>query len=243
MIGLIDDNKKMDYEFQLYGGLTINYQNLYIRSLTIDEIRNLYGLSMILQLMNLSTISHKQFKLAKEGDALFDLIIGSELRGIFEVFLNIFLEFDHMEYGEKTKSYYLSRSDEIGVLNKDNFEEFLEVFRMAYCIDKYSRESDRDDIDDEMRKLLLEFEEEEDKIRNAKGNTITLNSMIKAICCRHPSLNCLNVGSCTIYQLKCDLIRLYQIDSSVYINTGIYNGAISTKDIKIDDYSWAKELR
>lgn len=238
---MIDDNKKMDYEFQLYGGLTINYQNLYIRSLTINEIRNLYGLSMILQLMNLSTISHKQFKLAKEDDSLFDLIIGSELRGMFEVFMNVFLEFDNLEYGEKTRSYYVSRSGEIGVLNRDNFEEFLEVFMMAYCIDKGKKESDRDDIDEEMRKDLLEFEEAEEKIRNSKGNTITLNSMIKAICCRHPSLNCLNIGECTIYQLKCDLVRLYQIDSNVFINTAMCSG-LMTEKVNLEDYNWAKDF-
>lgn len=238
---MIDDTKKMDYEFALYGGLTINYQNIYIKSLTIDEIRYKYGLSIILQLMHLSTLTCKQFK-TNDNLSLFELIIESELKEMLDVFVNIFLEFDSVEFGKKTKSYYFKRGSEIGVLNKDNFDEFLEVFRMAYCIDKTPRESERDDIDEELREILRGFEEEEDKIRNARGNTITINSMIKAICCRHPSLNCLNIGRCTIYQLKCDLVRLYQIDANVYINTGVYTGNISSKDIKIDDYNWAKEL-
>ena len=241
---MIDDNKKMDYEFQLYGGLTINYQNLYIRSLTINEIRNLYGLSTVLQLMNLSTISHKQFTLAKDDDSLFDLIIGSELRGMFEVFMNVFLEFDHLEYGEKTRSYYLSRSGEIGVLNKDNFEEFLEVFRMAYCIDKYEEEELQCD-DKELLELFLKNQEEKEKVDKAMGRDvkITINSMVEAVSNKHNSLNCLNIGQCTIYQIKRDLIRLYQIDSNVYISTGVYTGNIASKDIKFEEFNWAKELK
>lgn len=239
---MIDDSKKMDYEFALYGGLTINYQNIYIKSLTIDEIRFKYGLSIILQMMKFSTLTRKQFETDDENLSLFELIIGSQLKEIFEGFINIFIEFDSIEFGEKNKSYYFKRGNEIGILNKHNFDEFLEVFRMVYCIDKTTKESERDDIDEELREILRGFEEEEDKIRNARGNTITINSMIKAICCRHPSLNCLNIGGCTIYQLKCDLVRLYQIDANVYINTGVYTGNIRSKDIKLDDYNWAKEL-
>lgn len=241
--GVIDENKKMDYEFELYGGKTINYQNIYIKSLTIDEIRNVHGLSNILQLFNLATISRKKFKDVDENVSLFELVMFSELNELFIAFLHTFAEFDEIEFGEKTMALYLKSGDKIGILNKENFEEFLEVFRMAYCIETQTKDSDRDDIDDEMREMLLEFEEEEEKIRNAKGNQITLNSMIKAICCRHPSLNCLNIGDCTVYQLKCDLVRLYQIDANVYINTGVYTGNISSKDVKIDDYNWAKVLK
>ena len=239
---MIDENKKMDYEAMLYLGKSINYQNIYIKSLKYNDIVEKIGLSNALQLINLSTMTPKKLKNANCDTNLFDLFVYSELNKLLTAFLCTFVEFDEIEYGEKTNSFYFKRGKDVGVLNGDNFEEFLEVFRMAYCVDKNLRESDRDDIDDELRDILREFEEEEDKIRNAKGNVITLNSMVKAICCRHPSLNCLNIGECTIYQLKCDLVRLYQIDANIYINTGVYTGNISCKDIKIDDYNWAKEL-
>lgn len=238
---MIDEAKKMDYEALLYLGKNINYQNIYIKSWKYDDIVQIIGLSNALQLFNLSTITRKKFKDIDEDISLFELFMSSELQQMFIAFLHTFVEFDEVEYGEKTNAFYFKCGDEIGVLNKDNFEEFLEVFRMAYCIEKSTKESDRDDIDDEMRRDLLEFEEEEEKIRNAKGNTITLNSMVKAICCRHPSLNCLNIGECTIYQLKCDLVRLYQIDSNVFINTAMVSGTMTEK-INLEDYNWAKEL-
>lgn len=238
---MIDEDKKTDYEFELYGGLSIEFQDIKIKSLTINEIRQEYGLSKILRLLSLSTVSRKQFKNVDEKVSLFDLVVHSELRKVFEMFLSVFVECDAIQYGEKTNSYYLKNKDKIAMLGKENFEEFLEVFRMAYCIDKNARESDRDDIDDELREILKGFEEEEDKIKNARGNTITLNSMIKAICCRHPSINCLNVGNCTIYQLKCDLVRLYQIDSNVFINTAMCSGTMTEK-VDLEDYNWAKEL-
>lgn len=240
---MIDDAKKMDYEAMLYLGKSINYQNIYIKSWKYNDIVETIGLSNALQLFNLSTITRKKFKDIDEGISLFELFLHSELNEMLVAFLHTFVEFDEVEYGEKTNAFYFKRGDEIGILNKDNFEEFLEVFRMAYCIDKESKESDRDDIDEEMRELLLGFEDEENKIRNAKGNTITLNSMVKAVAVKHNSLNCLSIGECTIYQIKCDLIRLYQIDASVYINTGIYTGNISLKDIDIEEYNFAKEIK
>ena len=195
--------------------------------------------------MNFATISKNKLlrgsDISPDNIGLLDIIVGAEsLRDTFLEFMSVFLEFDDIEYGNKTRSFYLTHEKTIGVLSNSNIDEFFDVFKMAYCISDIKKESDRDDIDDEMRQLLLEFEDEEEKIKNIKGNIITINSMIKAVCCKHPSLNCLNIGKCTLYQIKTDLARLYQIDSSVCIHTGIYTGNIDSKNINLEEYSWAK---
>lgn len=245
---MISEEVLMDYDYDLFLGYDIAYQNIVIKQLKLREIKEL-GLSKVLRRVNFCAID-KDGLFETDCDelskfSLFELVLMFDnLREMFLDFMEMFVRSDNIDFGSDTNSFYIECDGKVGILGKENFDEFLEVVRLAYCLEAEKKESDREDIDEEMRQMLKDFEEEEDKIRKmkTKGKTVTINSLIQAICCKHPSINHLNVGESTLYQLKKEYARLMQIDANVYINTGIYTGNVSPKDINIEDYNWAKEV-
>ena len=92
-----------------------------------------------------------------------------------------------------------------------------------------------------MRGLLLEFEEEENKIRKAKGAVITMTSMIDGVANKHPSLNLINIWEYTVYQLYHAYQRINRIDNENRILTAIYTGNMDGNKTDLEKIHWAND--
>lgn len=230
----MDDIKKMDYEMQLLGGDTVEFQNIFIKQLKLRDIKDL-GYSIFEYFLNISMLYKIDIDRNKEYDNFFDVLVSEKYYPLFMDFLRLFLEYDSIEYGIKTKSIYVSNKTKIGIINDSNLSDFFEVFRFCYGLERNKKEKDIFD-------LISEEEQKINKVKNGEVN-ITISSMISAVACKHPSINLLNIWDCTVYQLKDMVRRLYQIEENKNVNFGIYTGNISVKDIKINDYNWCNTLK
>lgn len=231
---MIDEAKKRDYEIRLLSGVEIEFQNIFLRAIKLSEIRD-FGYSFFEYLLNMCMAYKSDLDKDDKCDDLFEVLTSNDYIELFMCFIGLFYKYESIEYGEKTKSFYLVNGDKIGIINNKNLDNLLEVTRFCYKLERSKKEKDIFDL----------IAEEENKIRRAKSGDvdITMSSMISAVSCKHPSINLLNIWDCTIYQLKDMVSRLYQIDGNNNVNFGIYTGNVSPKDIKINEHDWCKTLK
>lgn len=156
-------------------------------------------------------------------------------------FLNLFTNVK-WEYAEESNVVVEASRCEI-CIGEDNAEDILGLYRKMYCLDDElaKRESDRDDIDDEMKALLLAFEEEQSKVDKAIGADVNLTSIIEGVSCKHPSINMLNVGEYTIYQLYRTYRRMCKIEHEDRTLTGYYTGHIQLSNMELKSLNWASK--
>lgn len=168
-----------------------------------------------------------------------------ELINKLVLFLNRFT--DHKWEYSKDLSGVLNTEHTV-LLNIDNVGQILDVFKMMYCLKEVKKESERTDIDDEMKELLKEFEEEEQKVRNSKTlgkSAITLHSIVNGVACRHPALNLLNIWDYTVYQLFQTYYTLTKIDSENRAYIALFSGNLDKNAIKqldLPNLHWATEV-
>lgn len=241
----------MNLEAKLLRGKTVQFERLIIKPKTLGEIEEL-GVSEYFRLINLTTLTKekivgKKLKEVFEKYSFYQIVVNyDELRELYLEFIRTFVLHDEDEnsvrYEPVVDTIFVTYKDTIGKINNANFEDFLEFMRFVYHITIVKKESEREDIDEEMAELLKEFEEVEEKITKDKGNEVTLTSMIEAICVKHNSLNLFNIWDYTMYQFIKTYYRIEQIDNSNNIMTALYTGNIDSKKIDIKDYHWAKKL-
>lgn len=168
-----------------------------------------------------------------------------ELINKLVLFLNRFT--DHKWEYSKDLSGVLNTEHTV-LLNIDNVGQILDVFKMMYCLKEVKKESERTDIDDEMKELLKEFEEEEQKVRNSKTlgkSAITLHSIVNGVACRHPALNLLNIWDYTVYQLFQTYYTLTKIDSENRAYIALFSGNLdknARKQLDLPNLHWATEV-
>lgn len=168
-----------------------------------------------------------------------------ELINKLVLFLNRFT--DHKWEYSKDLSGVLNTEHTV-LLNIDNVGQILDVFKMMYCLKEVKKESERTDIDDEMKELLKEFEEEEQKVRNSKTlgkSAITLHSIVNGVACRHPALNLLNIWDYTVYQLFQTYYTLTKIDSENRAYIALFSGNLdknARKQLDLPTLHWATEV-
>lgn len=247
----MDKTQEFNLEMRLLRGDIVQFERLKIKPLTLGEIEEM-GVSEYLGLINFTTLTKDKIVGRKLKDtfkdfSFFDIIINyDELRKLFLRFLTVFVLHDEEEesirYEQTIDSVVIVYNGEIGRIDYSNFEKFLEFMRYVYHMKIAQKESEREDIDDEMADLLREFEEVEDKISKDKGNEITLASMVEAVCVKHPSLNLYNIWDYNMYQFMKTYYRIEQIDTAKNIFTGIYSGRIESKKIDLKEYHWAKKI-
>lgn len=154
-------------------------------------------------------------------------------------FLNLFTNVK-WKYAEESNVVVEASRCEI-CIGKDNAEDILGLFRKMYCLDDtiIQKESDRDDIDEDMRALLLAFEEEQARVDRAMGADINLTSIIEGLSCKHPSINMLNIGEYTIYQLYKAYRRVCKIEHEDRLLTAYYAGNIQLSEMELKSLNWA----
>lgn len=222
------DINSLVIESLLVAGLDIEFSGVTLKNYKLKELFSKeIGLGVYLSTVNICTENPTE------------IFNNEEKRKQFLNFLNLFTN-KKWDYYSNSSLFYVSDNPQV-ILSEDSVQYILDIFKRIYCMDDVPKESDREDISDSMRELLKEFEEEEKKVKEKKGNFITLMSIVKAVSCKHPSINLLNIWGYTMYQLMESYHYINQIDRENRTITAVYAGTVSSKDVKIEDMYWANE--
>lgn len=238
------------YKLKLLRGAKVNLGDIWIQPLTLGQIEEI-GISRYYRLLNICNIDKRDIFTNISYDyvkdmSIFDvLIINDQLRNMFIDFIQVFICNDgvgNVEYIPEINEISITYQENLSWINKENLEDILDVVRMMYCIDKKNKESDRDDVDEDMRRILKEFEEEESKVKSAKGININLMSIIAGVSTKHPSINLLNIWEYTVYQLMYTYRYLNNIDNENRVVSAVYAGTVDGKKIDLEKIHWANEI-
>lgn len=234
---------------RLLMGLDINVHNITIKNYKLGEIFKNIGLLKYLQMTSVVNKKVRDFIKDEYLDQVKDMqvfdvfCISRDMQEVLSTVMNFFTGYDWKFVSTDAFSELLAtnQNGERVHINRDNYADIIEVIKVMYCLTDTKRESDRDDIDEEMRELLLEFEEEENKIRKAKGAVITMTSMIDGVANKHPSLNLINIWDYTVYQLYHTYQRINRIDNENRILMAIYTGNIDGNKTDLEKIHWAND--
>lgn len=239
----------IDLQGKLLAGSNIAVKDITIINYKAHDIFRVIGVTKYLQMTNLMCRTPRDFiepKYLKEfGDVkLFDIFcMTEEMQDLFKKAMNFFTgyEWDFVGTSAFIEFWATNENNERVHINRENCEEIFDVIKSMYCLHDNKKESQRDDIDDRMREILAEFEEEESKVNTAKGSKITLFSIIAGVATKHNSINLLNIWDYTIYQIIHSFKLLEKISNEDRTMTGIYSGTIDSKKIDLDKIHWAAE--
>lgn len=175
--------------------------------------------------------------LEKPKDIFNNNVLTSQLKDFLNMFTNC-----SWNYIGKFKVFEAIDKDNV-YITEENIGLILDLFAKMYGIDDESlkKESNREDIDDDMKELLKEFEEEQSKVDRACGVNINLISIIEAVSCKHHSLNLTNIGEYTIYQLYRAYKKLNKIDHENRLTQGYYAGTLKLENSDFKQLHWANE--
>ena len=241
------EEQKMNYEFTLYKGDNITFQGVTIYQYKMYEIEQM-GLSNFLNDISFVSLTPRDMsrlvtdiRLARSS--VFDICMTvPTFTMLLENFISKFTISDKVIINTKKKRILVKNEMEIAEINENNFNEFVEVFKLAYKIEDVKKLSDRDDISDYKRQLLAEFEEVTAEINKKKKTRITMLSMIQTLCTKHPHYNCDNIWNRTLYQIKTDYERLLHIDTCDEISRMRTTGMFDMKRVDMEQYNHYKEL-
>lgn len=240
----------LDLKAKLLMGLNISTHGITIKNYTIGEIFGTIGLTKYLQMSSISNRDVKDY-IAREylyqfkTVSVFDVFcMTQEMNDMFIEFLNLFTGYEWKFISNDTFTEFYAKN-EYGNnvhVNRENIHSIFDVVKAMYCLDSSKKESDRDDIDDEMRELLREFEEEEAKVNASKGSKVTIVSIIDGISAKHNSINLLNIWKYKMYQIIHTYYILNKIDNENRIMTAIYTGVMDSKKTDVEKTYWAGEI-
>lgn len=241
----------IDLKAKLLMGCEISTHDITIKNYKIGEIFKEIGLSKYLYMTNIINkkttdfIKQEYYEELKDLKLFYIFCMSKEMRDIFCEVMNFFTgyEWNFINAGEINEFIALNENNKRVHINDENYNDILETIKNIYCLSESKKDSHRDDIDSEMREMLLEFEEEENKIRESKGAIITIPSMVESVSVKHSSLNLTNIWSYTIYQLHRTYQRINKIDNENRILMAIYNGNIDGDKMDLEKIHWANDSK
>lgn len=239
----------VDLKARLLMGLDISIHDITIKNYKMGTLFKDVGLSRYLQLSSLAIRTPKDFLQEEfleefKSVTMFDVFcINDELNNFFIQFLNLFTgyEWTFITTPSFTEFHAINEYGSRVHIGKGNYDDVIEIIKVMYCLDRSKRESERDDIDERMKEILAEFEEEESRVNSAKGGTITLISIIDGIANKHNSINLLNIWEYTMYQVMHTFHSLEKISNEDRVMNGVYAGMIDSKKIDLEKMHWAAE--
>lgn len=240
----------LDVKARLLMGLDVSTHDITIKNYTIGEIFKDIGLTRYLQMSNIATRKVRDYISPEYLDNFKDISVfevfcmTEDMNSLFIDFLNFFTGYGwRFVYNELFVEFYAKNEYGKNVhVNKENIEDVFEVIKVMYCLDSSKKESERDDIDDNIRDILRELEEEENKVNSASKNKITLLSIIDGISSKHHSINLLNIWDYKMYQVMHTYYVLNKIDNEDRVVSGIYAGTVDREKINFEKIYWANEV-
>ncbi len=240
----------LQLELDLLSNETVEFDKIKVKPLTLKEVRKM-GIHRYMNLVHFSTLD-KMRVVGRENMptfkpySFFDIVASFEaLRSNFLDFLEVFTVHDTngVQYIPTLNLFVVNNDGVKGKIHQDNLENFLEFMRFVYCISNDKKDSEDENIDEEMAEMLRGFEETLDKINKVEENQVTIPSIIEAISSKHPTINMMNIWDYNMYQIMRTYSRLDHLENSNNIMTGLYSGSVDGSKIVIDDFYWAKKLK
>ena len=226
--------RNIDLEFKLVLGKPILVEKVgFLYPLNINEIVNM-GIMTYYQLISLIVCDIEEIKkIDKNCSSTLESIIKISLEtNENKIIILNFLSTLFREQVNLNDVGFLSLGNveekTLRIIDSDSYEEIKRILMHQNCIKKPEKKS----------KKLLKFEARLAKMRKKYGkeNDTSLIEIVSAISAKHPSINLLNVGELTIYQLYDQLTRLNMIESYNFNFEAMCNGA-SSDDVKTKHWS------
>jgi hypothetical protein len=137
------------------------------------------------------------------------------------------------------------REDEIIIINRDNFDDIVNIAKLQNYLEKPQVKSEDNPADDETRKLMEHMKEMREKVEAKKkrqkqqdeGGDIDISDIVSAVSSKSNSINKLNIWSLTLYQLYDEYSRLELIDNYDFSIRAMMAGAE-----KVDLRHWSSKL-
>ena len=111
--------------------------------------------------------------------------------------------------------------NELTVIHRDNFDDFVEVVKLQNYLKKPEKEYKPNPVDEQAKKLMEQMEENRKKVEAKKraqnnsndDNAIDISDIISAVSSKSYSINKFNIWDFTLYQLYDEYTRLELIDN------------------------------
>ena len=135
--------------------------------------------------------------------------------------------------------------DELTIIHRDNFDDFVEVVKLQNYLKKPEKENKPNPVDEQARKLMEQMEQNRKKVEAKKraqnysndDEGIDISSIISAVSSKSNSLNKLNIWDFTLYQLYDEYSRLELIDNYDFSIKAMMSGAE-----KVDLKHWSSKI-
>lgn len=243
----------LDLKLKLFGGLPIIARNYgSIKPLVVREILD-YGYSNYLKNLNLLALDkHEIFKDVSEDElkkiSMLDFILYSGENDILmdlEQSLSLFLNGE--AYVDKSDScvYVKISEDDIRVVNRNNYENIVDVLKWQNYINKFSeKETDEPPMDEKARKFkermkmlnkkVEEIKKKRNELEEDDDNLLDFHNILSSLASKSYSINELNIMDLTVYQVYSKFKRLDILDKYEINIKSMLAGA---KDVKLKHWS------
>lgn len=122
-----------------------------------------------------------------------------------------------------------------GLIHVSNFNFFIEILMMQNCIK--SKDSNEKYPNDKVKEYMQRIKALKEKYqKNYGGGGVDITDIISSVSAKHPSLNLLNVGEMTIYQVYDQYKRLNKIDEYEISLNSLMHGA-AKEDVQLSHWS------
>jgi len=216
-----------------------------IYPLTLDEIIEI-GMSKYNQYLSLLTITTDDIlnMIEIETDERIEpfefLLLNSIMHEDFQVEILAALSFlFKKEIGVCEDGYfYIGHINDCLCINVSNFGLMMDIISFQNCINNDNKETKAKSAKQkEFQKKLKEAKAKYNL--NTNDINLEISNIISSVCAKHPSVNLLNVGKLTMYQLIDQFKRLNMIDE-YFINADALIHGASQDDVQIKH--WASTL-
>ena len=227
--------RDVELEFKLVLGKPLLVEKVgFLYPLSINEIDGI-GLMTYYQLVSLLTCDEEEIKKStgqdlKTMDYILKICLETkESRDMILSFLTIL--FKEEVYIHEIGLFCLGEKDKKNVrtINLINYEEIKKIIKLQNCIKEVEKKSEK----------VRKFEDRLAVMRKKYGkeNETTLVEILSAISAKHPSINLLNIGELTIFQIYNQLNRLSMIEAYQFNFDCMINGASSDDASKTKHWS------
>ena len=237
--------REKDLEFYCLLGKPFLLEGIgHLHVLKINEILDI-GFEKYNQILSLLCISKEEIcKVLKLNDIdevnSFEFLLynclasGSDFRdNMFDALRILFKE--NISISEEGV-FFIGDIEENRVLHKLNYNYFIDILKYQNCINTNKEEIKVKSKNDKVKEYLEKLKKEKQKHDKKFNNETQLTDIISSVCAKHPSINLLNVGNMTIYQIINQYKRLNYIDDYFMSIDSLMNGA-KKEDVDLKHWS------
>jgi len=156
----------------------------------------------------------------------------------------MFKESVHLGQSDSDVFFYLGNIEDQRFITQDNIELIQVLVRLANQVkvqDEEDEESSYNPADEVAAKIIAEMLERRRNKPKPKP-TINFHSIVSGLSNKSNSINYLNIGQLSIYQLYDKFHRQEVMENYHYTLVGIYSGNVDGKKVNYNKIHWTKIL-